>query len=131
MNVCSLDRAKKLKELGVNLDSDCYWTEYKGHYKNPEWELCITDDFYVGDYDIYGERWNAYNVFELGAMLPKVFGDYTFIYGYDVDDCEWYCGYERFDGCSIISYNEDEADVRAETLIWLIENNHISVGEIQ
>lgn len=114
--VCSLELAKKLKELGVKQESFAYW---------------FSQTYAVEPVLIYGEgaervfaNWNgkkpptsngglnsAFTVAELGEMLPP--------YGV-TRKCpmgDWHCG------DSELGIKADtEADARAKLLIYLLEN---------
>ena len=62
--VCSLELAKKLKELGVKQESLFYWWFVRND---------MGDDVFVSDTKpVNGtEYWSAFTVAELGEMLPK------------------------------------------------------------
>jgi len=110
--VCSLELAKKLKELGVRQKSAFYWTEREivfGGYGTRKVELERRE----------GERVSAFTVAELGEMLPlhKLFQK-RFEKGGSI-----YCAIEDETGNYI--FEEDaptEADARAKILIYVIEN---------
>lgn len=133
--VCSLELARKLKELGVKQESSFYHIIENGHYKlypykapgfslegirkNPrkDWDWC-----------------SAFTVAELLAMIPKVLenkenraADYYFrIF---TDDCiEWCVAHEGVDG-SIYSENSDDpnlANVLARMLAYLIKIGRVN-----
>ena len=123
---CSLELAKKLKELGVKQGSLYYWFktwwESGANGWHSKWEVlhCENDHFAVkGEL----ERYPAYTVAELGEMLPlrhKSGQTLSLVPG------------ERFAcGCTgddeYKQFADTEADARAKMLIYLIENNLLCV----
>jgi len=127
--VCSLELAKKLKELGVKQESLFYWCEYKDQFVIP-----IKTKPYV----IFGNRkWkkelliSAFTVAELGEMLPHRIPNHQKVNPYSFIDVDFYknpSGFyqgwinnSRVTSCVIMS--DTEANARAKMLIYLIENN--------
>ena len=125
--VCSLDSAKRLKELGCPQESLFYWS----------W--CITDDssgepelvdnpqiHFESNSDDY-EYASAYTVAELGEMLPQIVkmeGKKYVLVCRRVFNEYWQCSYRN--GEFGKHYNENtEAEARAKMLIHLIENKLI------
>ncbi len=124
--VCSLDLAKKLKELGVRQESAFYWQavqslkSVKGVKVDAEWHL-----FSKADKDrtpilaVYDTR-SAFSVAELGEMLK-------------------YHGMPHWSGSKELGYwvtekdsiccKEKEADARAVWLIYLIEQGIVKPDE--
>ena len=122
--VCALSQAKKLNEFGVSQNSTCKWK------CNEEQSVVVSEQMglWVGRYlpNIGNEYFAAFTVAELGVMIP-----------------EWHFTYPRLEGFA--SYkNEDggfavadgtingknystEAECRAALVIYLIENNILSV----
>jgi len=116
--VCSLELAKKLKELGFKQDS-LFW-----------WANCGTDRWSI-EYERYFKvdkrsDCSAYTVAELGCMLPEKIDKNGELY------------YLNIEGIYTLSYNrggtndlyfaqslDTEANVRAKMLIYLKENNLI------
>lgn len=131
--VCTLEQAKKLKELGITQDSMFYWVNttqglrlaYKDSYKH---------------YGIVGENGTevtkrmiiacAFTVAELGLMLPQ--GSYmrrSYI------TTEEIVGYVFRVGCNIDNdgyetFGLNEAEMRARLIINLIEREIITSKEI-
>lgn len=114
--VCSLELAKRLKELGVKQESYCYWCDGKLKatflaFRKDKPEECF---------------FSAFTVAELGDMLPLEVrgglietGKRTIDGGYG-----WFVCYEGAeDGPLIQGYRDTEADARAKMLIYLLENN--------
>ena len=133
--VTSLELSKKLKKLGVEQNSVFYWNNTRCSSSNPDWKIGID-----GYEDCRGAI-SAFNVAELGEMLPKIifnkkktsFQGELFI-RYLAGDKEWLIGYECH--CPVLAKKEErivpnflaktEADARAKMLIYLIENNLIN-----
>ena len=65
---------------------------------------------------------------KLGEMLPSHVNDYALV-SFKLDINEWYCGYEDIDLGRLTPYfrHENEAECRANLLIWLIENKHLTL----
>lgn len=118
--VCSLELAKRLKELGVKQESFAYW-----HKNHASVKLRL-------DRDDLGTDWSdnqinsAFTVAELGEMLPmKVSGDFGFLRWLRIARVpgRWVVGY--VDEGAEFEFEESaetEADTRAKMLIYLIEN---------
>lgn len=98
---CTLQQAKRLKELGIEQISYFVWGE-RG---------VITEGWSIEGYeDIF---YSAYNVAELGIMLPP---------GYDtmkITDNGW-AAYDP-DGECVLTHYKTEAECRAAMLINLLE----------
>lgn len=143
----SLELAQKLKELGVDQNSVFYWslkedvqtngtnsdeTSYKIRSKN--WNLIRKEEFTIQTIEGWykQELCSAFTVAELGEMLPKSIeksypGEekkYTYYLSiwYSEQDIKWYVGYEDLTGIPCREESDTEADARAKTLIYLIEN---------
>lgn len=122
--VCSLELAKRLKELGVKQDSLFCWhddtiLEYLPSDIRNE-KVCIA----------------AFTVAELGEMLPESYKSefisksrlaiYKHHYGYYI--CYEGLDYEGWKKIMTIEFKEEtEANARAKMLIWLIEQGHVKV----
>jgi len=101
--VCSLELAKRLKELGVNQESLYEWVERWGDK---------TCGIFPSDNDIVNTKWSAFTVAELGEMLLPD------IYSYKTPDGSWVCARKS---PTYLVDAETEADARAKLLIYLIE----------
>jgi hypothetical protein len=125
--VCSLELAQKLKELGVKQDSLFYWFRVKNlglklEIKAKE-SLVYSSYSFLRD-DIY-ESYAAFTVAELGEMLPDWFDSGRRQEG------DWMC--RVFVKCNDIThqaFSETEANARAKMLIYLIENGHVNAGDL-
>ena len=123
--VCSLDLAKKLKELGCKQESYWYW--WRPNHTTENWELTHlkhTAQFAKGNTCVETVRnISAFTTSELGEMLPreKIAWQGTTISGkYRLD--------EQDGGHTGACFIEDtEANARAKCLIWLIEEGHTDV----
>lgn len=147
--VCSLELAKKLKELGVKQQSLVYWLNIqhcvhtkvkKNEYGMDEAELDENGNVIIEKIDYRIElgsayawdikekdTWSAFTVAELGEILPTK----IIIKGKDFFismDCEKQVFYQEFH-CNEdelyppdINDNDNEANARAKMLIHLIEN---------
>ena len=142
--VCSLELAQKLKELGVEQDSLFCWGEvnFSRSWADYEWELHHKD--------LFPKNWHnknlvsAYTVAELGEMLPasleckpkphktgkkeifELSSEKEWTEGevnYKVTYTYFY--YEPMDYFQLES--PTEADARAKMLIYLLENKLITV----
>jgi hypothetical protein len=120
--VCSLDLAKRLKELGVKQESFFWYGKVENPCFNETnedmiifqalWQLNETCHYYT--------ECCAFNVSELGEMLPEGFSMI------------------KHKGFSIKSPNEwdrqlkdaNEANARAKMLIYLIENGLVKAEDI-
>lgn len=130
--VCSLELAKRLKELGVRRESAFYWI---GHYINTT--DCVekpeTARLQLGDYGTeYMWKYPAFTVAELGEMLPGHFGMDWFLQFWKTDlsgPAIYSINYKdpKTEGESEIGWMRQtiiepkEADARAKMLIHLIE----------
>lgn len=136
--VCSLELAKQLKELGVKQESYCKWNvpnieeekyligeenfdieNYTVGESTPqiftqeEWEK-FTDEYNP----ISSEMFSAFTVAELGEMLPEK----TCWRGYTNYNKKWSFMFGDFKAEATT-----EADARAKMLIYLIENKLITL----
>ena len=116
--VCSLELARRLKELGVKQESCFYWCNVNNwEYKSI---LRYCENATERELRLSGFAISAFTVAELGEMLPVW-----------QDSCkreinEWHVRVFEKD---IIhnSFHETEADARAKMLIYLIENKLMEV----
>jgi hypothetical protein len=121
--VCSLEQAKKLKELGVKQESLFYFVEEEvsvaDYHTALVWKIEYEgNQAYVEDIE-WETRISAFTASELGEMLRSSNDD--IIYHTSTTKV----ALEIFDGEYFSS--EIEADARAEMLIYLLENKLISL----
>lgn len=119
--VCSLDLAKRLKELGVSQISHFYWSEHT--VPATIWCVNALDSSRITPE--YSREFSAFTVAELGEMIDKQARSYK-------TDQEWQCAasWVEMRGPhrnlpSYFSHSENadtEADARAKMLIYLLEN---------
>lgn len=126
--VCSLEQAKKLKELGiVQTETSYVWvSRYDG-------ESFLT---YYDAGDSVIPQYSAFTVAELGVMLPREFrlpneGICHLTFSNRLD----FGAFTRIKnwGTQTIIHTiegDTEAQSRANMLIWLLESNHITATEV-
>jgi len=125
--ICSLELAKKLKELGVKQDSLFEYREFFNGKDNFWSKPIIVGKIpnKLGYADVGTDKVSAFTVAELGEMLP--ISVYTtknplgYPYQAHYEEME-----DNMSGKFNIKYNtrgETEADARAKMLIYLLENN--------
>lgn len=141
--VCSLELAKKLKELGVKQESLFWWGMYKqSNQFYGDFKVCT--ELHTADKVNYSFEYSAFTVAELGEMLPATIGEKTWLnYTKSLNGWSGTCetiSYNKWEDkgnylepvriCefSIVPHSKNEksekseADIRAEMLIYLIEN---------
>lgn len=123
--VCSLELAKRLKELGVKKNSLFYWDSH-----------CIEELKTQGNYGITSDgEYSAFTVAELGEMLPVIIFEKNIknkLIMRKVNSNTQYVYEVKYIGInqSNIFLEATEADARAKMLIYLLENNYIKVEDI-
>ena len=152
--VCSLELAKKLKELGVKQESLFHW--YLKPYDNgldEYWEIWQLDFCYIpggffgkssdeedcvenenlSEYVADSEQYSAFTVAELGEMLPFELEGAHWIYDLESkkEGGQWVIGYLNSGGDALNDKGffsaDTEADARAKMLIYLLENKLITL----
>lgn len=126
--VCSLELAKKLMDLGVKQKSLFVWEYYSPIAYTVRYIPFAT----MPDIFNHVKWYSAFTVAELGKMLPpviKIEGE-----PYELNfDCGLDPYYELVNGGSGYKFVTDsdagEADARAQMLIYLIENNLMPAEE--
>ena len=129
--VCALELAKRLKELGVKQDSYFYWVR-KIFSNDPPVDPWIIQDCI----DTHAfENISAFTVAELGELLPPGIESHVGFNG-SPNNITWGCNNQNMHGyktCeegakhSHIEYADTEADARAKMLIYLIENGLVKL----
>jgi hypothetical protein len=107
--VCSLQLAKRLTELGVKHESFLIWR--KSQHGNG-W---LVEGYKTAD---QSEHYAAFTVAELGSLLPN--GTISWFDPYN----DWQC--KTSNSKKHIKRQWSEADTRARMLIYLIENKLIA-----
>ena len=120
--VCNLELAQKLKELGVPQESLWVWLPYLEDDESTRWEIERRR------HGLYGPV-AAFTVAELGEMLPPTLGLDFDIELYVYDHPRTYdivaCDYKGEDGAMRTHFtarDKNEANARAKMLIYLLEN---------
>jgi hypothetical protein len=111
--VCSLENAKELAELGVKAESLFTWATATN---TDEPAITISAAICFKEHRIA----TAYTVAELGNMLPDDWDLPTHRgsdWGFYISDKMW-------------RQADTEADARALMLIWLIENGHVKTEDL-
>jgi len=131
--VCTLEQAKRLKELGVCQDSQCYWRRSQVEHIDGvnSWPDQQTLREMIVEYDGAGEvgwqdRFEIYSAFtvgELGVMLG--FSPYA-VYLKKDNIVFWHADYEHMPFGAFPT----EAEAKAAILIHQLENNLITAAEI-
>jgi hypothetical protein len=123
--VISLELAKKLKELGVQQDSELVWG-IGGDKCEKEWTLLFNNDESWSAETIY----SAFTVAELGKkLMEKGIQDFPFVeyYSHAEEDCwKFKNPFTKYKENILVFESVDkmsEADCRANALIYLLENN--------
>ncbi len=135
--VCSLEHAKRLKELGVPQDSLFYWVQITQSYRGNGGRFdCVYVDneiFDVPDDDSVA----AFTAGELGEILPSMIvtdkedPDYALFLeiSKDANEDYWDVEYSYFEGAYLFESDFNLANAMAKMLIYLIENNLVNVKE--
>lgn len=121
--VCSLELARRLKEIGVRQESYLAWCDcdVHGEYDIREFAAAADD-----------RRIAAFTVAELGEMLPEellIDGEWTATLEISKGDNAWHVYYhnDQIPRTFHLEYADTEADARAKMLIYLLENKLITV----
>jgi len=127
--VCSLELAKRLRELGVKQESLFWWV-----LVNPEtnqWELTAKENSksFTSSHKI-----SAFTVAELGEMLPWAFWKDSEEYWLVVERLSngWWIRYDKNDKKSktiATAVDKTETNARAKMLIYLLENKVTDLQE--
>lgn len=120
--VCTLEQAKKLKELGVSIDTYATWYQNREFPDMIELDCCSnpneTSCLSVTMYDEYP----APSVAELGVLLPKD----IYVGGVLLGSGELKCHYELKE-----KHFETEAQERTDRLIWYVEKGYIQAKDLK
>jgi len=120
--VCSLELAKRLKELGVKQESYFYWIS-----DEDENFVVPTGTYDWGDwpgYEKFEPKYSAFTVAELGEMLPT--NKVQTLKWFDVYYCESWQDVVDKAGPIGRETSKKEADARAKMLIHLIEKGIVA-----
>jgi len=139
--VCSLELAKRLEELGVKQESlYSFWVfhndsiELEERHRRPVLAAYKRQRHYKKAY--WGKLCSAFTVAELGEMLPRgfnsgrQFGKDLFecfpVFSAEMQDEAYEDNVKRFTKIPL-DLEEKEADARAKMLIYLLENSLVKV----
>jgi len=122
--VCSLELAKKLKELGVKQESLFYWQQSYQEMKGGQ----TASFFEITQVKKESKKgmmcFSAFTVAELGEMLPKNYVVIKKEKGFE----SWKLDTKNYELETMYPNNikaDTEADARAKMLIYLLENKLI------
>ena len=121
--VCSLELAKKLKELGVKQDSLFKW-----HSKLDEKGNRVHTEIVYLPIKQMEQDYSAFTVAELGEMLPNSIDKFVMVI-MKMNKGTWVCGYYK--DLKEMFYEVGDkilVTAMAKMLIWLIENKMMEVG---
>lgn len=125
--VCALDQAKKLKELGVEQKSLWHYTVNDSGEVKAMTVLNTHQVFINPNNGAHYSTWKkiaAYTSAELGEMLPRE----CFIMLEPGEKMHvWHAGSEDFE---ILCPADTEAQAKADLLIWLLEKGHTTAAEV-
>ena len=141
--ICNLELAKKLKELGLKQNSLWYWISIGIlNNKHVGWRLELSHNCNCEEPLIAQEYYSAYTVAELGELLPFKIYSCTLPNPFELKinklENKWevyYLAYEsselnNTDLCPTISA-ETEADALAKMLIYLLENKLLDNNKLK
>lgn len=125
--VCSLEYAKKLKELGIKQESIFYWGKPK---TINGYGLCYIAMMFSCSEDHYDELYSAFTGTELGNIFLS-FSNNGFRNIFYEKTCtnSWIISYKhQKNKYDFIVDDINEANARAKMLIYLLENGLIKNG---
>lgn len=127
--VCSLECAKRLKELGVKQESLFY------HYNEPYYygKKCEEENWCIGTKEKLEDALNlregpysAFTVAELGEMLPYFFENVRQAIRYEKcpskSGFEWVISHSKNYNNTFCISEQTEVNARAKMIIYLLEN---------
>lgn len=122
--VCSLELAERLKELGIKQESLFVWEYFD--------DKCYAVRFmpYAVIPSVLNEvqLFSAFTVAELGEMLPVFSSGYNQLVIEKSHMLGWFVKYECSRTFEHSTFNDNLADALAEMLIHLIENKLIEIN---
>jgi hypothetical protein len=118
--VCTLESAKRLRELGVEQESLFYWDcDLAFTEQQDMWTLSY------GEIDAvkagYATKVSAFTSSELGELLPGEINNSSDLSSIKMQGGDWLVSYTNSQTSEFMELNEAEA--RAKMLIHLLENN--------
>jgi hypothetical protein len=138
--VCSLGIAKRLQELGVKQNAYQAWVEntsdHSFHLWNEELRAFRGIEPKIDLRRRVPKEYSAFSVAELGEILPQSIIDPSSVTNEKIYFSQWQngerdlwnVGYSTYDRkLKLQEFSSTEADARARMLVYLLENNLISV----
>lgn len=123
--VCSLELAKKLKELGVKQESLFFWEYWNNQVYAVKFKpFVIVPDLSIKKLELFA----AFTVAELGQLLPEcILGEGDLMMWNYMEGDKRIFGIEYCGSSYPVFKSEKEADARAQMLIYLLENKLITL----
>lgn len=122
--VCSLELAKKLKELGVKQDGLFTWYEWNGSYivRFVDWSPEISGQM----------PYSAFSSAELGEILPNNINE-RYLTCHTCSRNGWWASYSdgREEHDITVFWGNSEANARAKMLIHLLENQMVKIEHLK
>lgn len=126
--VCSIEQAKRLKELGVNQESLFYYNTYwidKHNPEKPEIQYEPSGKKIISETFTNLQFTSAFTVAELGEMLP-----WDIVIARNIDK-QWHITFQAHGRTEkemhVVASQDLEADARAKMLIYLLESKLIEL----
>lgn len=128
-HLTSLEPSKQLKELGVKQESFYYWSDHT----MPEtlWREDALEEVWTEN--TIGETYSAFLASELGEMLPAKIEGLGWLICTKTNSENWeiyYTNDEKSGSTNGFLTAKTEADARTKMLIYLLENNLVSISNI-
>lgn len=120
--VCSLESAKKIKELGCKQESLFYWANLR---QNDPYTLGTSLE--ISDWKFYSNKISAFTVAELGELLVHSgIGHAITQFVNGSESMKWVASCMTSKG-EKHEYGINEVEARAKCLIYLLENGLITL----
>ena len=119
--VCTLEQAKKLKELGVEQKVLYQWKVNDVQTVVIDTPMAMWIERYVPP--VGNAFYAAFTVAELGVMLPNYYESHK-----GAMDDTWYCGMLEGGDGEYFAIEKTESEARAAMLIYLL-GNHLTTPE--
>jgi hypothetical protein len=125
--VCSLEYAQRLKELGVKQESLFYYSMC--NHCAEEYKISLEETLELAQGTTHENNYSAFTVAELGEMLPDKLKIKIEKYSIKKNERYFNLVYYNFsiNEFSIGIERDKEADARTEMLIYLIEKKYMEV----
>ena len=123
MKTVTLEQAKKIKELGVEIDYNFSWYRIES---GDVYEYIVAP---INSYPIKQESFPAYQAEEMLDRMPEWIGDYGLIVRKRLKSVGGYCisyDHAETDVCLNVFEDKSLSVAVGDMFIWLAENNHLS-----